>query len=230
MCTNIARSTCPHDQQLGRGQLLLRRLEITLNVGGLQAIRARGEDQTLRGAFIGEIENVQRRKRGRWFDQVIDQTGVEKHALNPLGAVVGVCEKSTDPFGHEPEYTSLLCGRGVAAILNHMVQYSPELDSSFAAIADPTRRGILERLGRGNASITDLADLFEMTLTGMKKHVQVLEDARLVTTEKIGRVRTCRLGPRRLDRETAWIASYQKMLEERFDRLEQFLERNKGEL
>jgi DNA-binding transcriptional ArsR family regulator len=87
-----------------------------------------------------------------------------------------------------------------------MVQYSPKLDSAFGAIADPTRRGILERLGRSDAAISELAEDFEMTLTGIKKHVQILETAGLVTTEKIGRVRQCRLGPRRLDEETKWIA------------------------
>ena len=85
------------------------------------------------------------------------------------------------------------------------------------------------RLGRGDASITDLAGKFGMTLTGMKKHVQVLEDAGLVTTKKIGRVRTARLGPRRLEDESAWIESYQRMLKDRLNRLEDFLERTKGE-
>jgi DNA-binding transcriptional ArsR family regulator len=111
-----------------------------------------------------------------------------------------------------------------------MVQYSPLLDTTFAALADPTRRGILERLGQGDASITELAAMFGMTLTGMKKHVAILEEARVVTTEKIGRVRMCRLGPRRLDDETAWITMYQQMLEERMDRLGAFLERTKGTL
>ena len=110
-----------------------------------------------------------------------------------------------------------------------MVQFYARLDSAFAALADPTRRGVLERLGRGDASITDLATGFDMTLTGMKKHVQVLEDAGLVTTEKVGRVRTCRLGPRRLDEETAWIAHYRAMLEARYDRLGEFLERTRGD-
>ena len=109
-----------------------------------------------------------------------------------------------------------------------MVQYPLELDSSFAALADPTRRAILERLGREDASISDLAANFEMTLTGIKKHVHVLEGAGLVTTEKVGRVRHCRLGPRRLKDETAWIAKYQKTLEARLDRLGEFLERTKG--
>ncbi|HVG60220.1 MAG TPA: metalloregulator ArsR/SmtB family transcription factor [Hyalangium sp.] len=109
-----------------------------------------------------------------------------------------------------------------------MVQYSQMLDRGFAALSDPTRRGILERLGRGDTSISDLAANFEMTLTGIKKHVQILEGAGLVTTEKVGRVRTCRLGPRRLEDETAWIAQYRQMLEARLDRLGEFLERTKG--
>ena len=109
-----------------------------------------------------------------------------------------------------------------------MVQYSSKLDSTFGAIADPTRRGILQRLGRSDAAISELAEDFEMTLTGMKKHVQVLEDSGLVTTEKIGRVRHCRLGPRRLDEETKWIADYRRMLDGRFNRLEDFLERTRS--
>jgi DNA-binding transcriptional ArsR family regulator len=113
-------------------------------------------------------------------------------------------------------------------ILNHMVQYSPQLDSAFGALADPTRRGILERLGRSDAAISELADDFDMTLTGIKKHVSVLEAAGLVTTEKVGRVRHCRLGPRRLDHETAWIAAYRRMLEGRLNRLGDFLERTRG--
>ena len=108
-----------------------------------------------------------------------------------------------------------------------MVQFSRSLDTSFAALADPTRREVLLRLARRDASISDLAGAFEMTLTGMKKHVQVLEDAGLVTTEKVGRVRWCRLGPRRLDRENEWIAKYQSMLEPRYDRLGEFLERTR---
>ena len=109
-----------------------------------------------------------------------------------------------------------------------MVQYSPQLDAAFGALADPTRRGILERLGRGDAAISELAEDFEMTLTGIKKHVSVLEDAKLVTTEKIGRVRHCRLGPRRLDREAKWIETYRRMLDDNLNRLEDFLERTRG--
>jgi DNA-binding transcriptional ArsR family regulator len=94
-------------------------------------------------------------------------------------------------------------------------------------LADPTRRGILERLGRSDAAISELAERFDITLTGIKKHVGVLEAAGLVTTEKVGRVRHCRLGPRRLDDETAWIAEYRRMLEGRLNRLEEFLERTR---
>jgi DNA-binding transcriptional ArsR family regulator len=109
-----------------------------------------------------------------------------------------------------------------------MVQYS-DTDLAFAAISDPTRRGILARLGRGSASISDLAVAFTMSLTGVKKHVRVLEEAGLVTTRKEGRVRTCALGPSRLDAETAWIAEYRRLVEDRYDRLGEFLERTEGE-
>jgi DNA-binding transcriptional ArsR family regulator len=106
-----------------------------------------------------------------------------------------------------------------------MVQYTKaRLDASFAAISDATRRGVLEQLGRTEASITDLAEKFHMTLTGMKKHVGVLEQAGLVTTEKIGRVRTCKLGPRRLEDETAWIERYRKLWDARFDELDKVVE------
>jgi DNA-binding transcriptional ArsR family regulator len=106
-----------------------------------------------------------------------------------------------------------------------MVQYSPgRLDRSFAALSDATRRGVLERLGRGDASITDLAAKFHMTLTGMKKHVTLLEEAGLVSTEKVGRVRTCKLGPRRLEAETAWIERYRQLWDARFDELDKVVE------
>ena len=94
-----------------------------------------------------------------------------------------------------------------------MVQYFARLDRTFAALADRTRRGLLERLGRREASITDLAAAFDMTLTGMKKHVEVLEHAGLVTTKKVGRVRTCRVEPRRLDLEAQWIAMYREIVD-----------------
>src|ERR1700712_4514683 len=102
-----------------------------------------------------------------------------------------------------------------------MAQYpAARLDASFAALSDATRRGVLEQLGRGGASITTLAEKFHMTLTGMKKHVGVLEQAGLVSTEKVGRVRTCKLGPHRLDDETAWIEKYRMLWDARFDELE----------
>ncbi len=106
-----------------------------------------------------------------------------------------------------------------------MVQYTAaRLDTSFAALSDATRRGVLQQLGRADASITDLAEKFGMTLTGMKKHVGVLEQAGLVTTKKIGRVRTCKLGPRRLEEETAWLERYRRLWDERFDELDKVVE------
>jgi DNA-binding transcriptional ArsR family regulator len=106
-----------------------------------------------------------------------------------------------------------------------MVQYTTAtLDSAFAALSDATRRGILERLGRADASITELAQTFDMTLTGLKKHVTVLEEAGLVTTQKVGRVRTCRLGARRLADEAAWIEKYRQLWEARFDELDKVVE------
>jgi DNA-binding transcriptional ArsR family regulator len=119
-------------------------------------------------------------------------------------------------------------GARVRYKLNHMVQFSRErLDASFGALSDATRRGVLEQLGRGDASITELAEKFDMTLTGMKKHVGVLEDAGLVATEKVGRVRTCKLGPRRLEEEMAWINSYRQLWALRFDELDKVIERLK---
>jgi DNA-binding transcriptional ArsR family regulator len=106
-----------------------------------------------------------------------------------------------------------------------MVQYiRTRLDASFAALSDATRRGVLEQLGRAEASITDLASKFHMTLTGMKKHVGVLEQAGLVTTEKVGRVRTCRLGLRRLEEEAAWIERHRQHWDLRFDALDKIVE------
>ena len=106
-----------------------------------------------------------------------------------------------------------------------MVQYfQTRFDASFAALSDATRRGGLEQLGRADSSITDLADQFHMSLTGMKKHVGVLEQAGLVITEKIGRVRTCRLGRCRLEEEAAWIERYRRLWEVRFDELDKVVE------
>ncbi len=113
-------------------------------------------------------------------------------------------------------------------ILNHMVQYAQaRFDGAFAALSDATRRGVLEQLGRADASITDLAGKFHMTLTGMKKHVGVLEQAGLVTTQKIGRVRTCKLGLRRLEEEAAWIERYRQLWAARFDELDTVVEQLK---
>ena len=105
-----------------------------------------------------------------------------------------------------------------------MVQYAaPSLDLSFAALSDGTRRGIIDHLGRADASITSLADKFQMTLTGMKKHVQVLERAGLVATQKVGRVRTCRLGERGLTAEAQWIEARRKLFEARFEALDEII-------
>ena len=115
-------------------------------------------------------------------------------------------------------------------ILNYMVQYlNPPLDRSFAALSDATRRGIIDQLGRADASITSLADKFRMTLTGMKKHVQVLERAGLVVTQKVGRVRTCKLGKRGLKAEAEWIEAHRKLFEARFEALDEIISEMKKE-
>lgn len=112
-----------------------------------------------------------------------------------------------------------------ALTLNHMVQFvGAPLDASFAALSDANRRGVLEHLGRGDASISELADKFHMTLTGMKKHVGVLEEAGLVTTEKIGRVRTCRLGIGGVEEAAAWIERYRQLWDARFNELDRIVE------
>ena len=114
---------------------------------------------------------------------------------------------------------------GSRYILNQMVQYATaRLDGSFAALSDATRRGVLEQLGRVDASITDLAGTFRMTLTGMKKHIGVLERAGLVATEKVGRVQTYQLGLRRLEEEVAWIEGYRQLWDARFDELDEVVE------
>jgi DNA-binding transcriptional ArsR family regulator len=111
-----------------------------------------------------------------------------------------------------------------------MVQYvSPPLDLSFAALSDATRRGIIDQLGRADASITSLADRFQMTLTGVKKHVQVLERAGLVVTEKAGRVRTCKLGNRGLAAEAEWIEAHRRLFEARFEALDDIITEMKRE-
>jgi len=111
-----------------------------------------------------------------------------------------------------------------------MVQQQPSLDRTFAALGDPTRKAILEQLSHlRSATVSDLAAPFDITLTGLKKHLGVLEEVELITTEKIGRSRHCRLGPRTLDDAGHWIADYQRILEARFDRLGQFLEHERTE-
>ena len=106
-----------------------------------------------------------------------------------------------------------------------MVQHAVALrGDSFAALADDTRRGVLDELGQADASISDLAARFEMTLTGMAKHVRILEHAGLVATEKVGRVRYCRLGARRLDDVATWIEEYQRLWEARFRGLDTVIE------
>jgi DNA-binding transcriptional ArsR family regulator len=105
-----------------------------------------------------------------------------------------------------------------------MVHYQARLDTTFAALSDVTRRGVLEQLGGADASITDLAQRFRMTLTGMKKHVSVLEQAGLVTTEKVGRIRTCKLGPRQLEEVAAWIEQHRQLWSARFDALDAIVE------
>lgn len=115
-------------------------------------------------------------------------------------------------------------------MLNHMAQYSSaRLDAAFAALSDATRRGVLEQLGCADASITDLADRFRMTPTGMKKHISILEAAGLVRTEKVGRVRTCRLGPQRLAEVNAWLERHRTMWEQRFAELDHVLEHLQGQ-
>jgi DNA-binding transcriptional ArsR family regulator len=140
-----------------------------------------------------------------------------------------ICSKSASfgrPNNSQSETLSLpLQCRHLCGILNHMVQYSQiHFDASFGALSDATRRGVLEQLARADASITALAERFHMTLTGMKKHVGVLEKAGLVSTEKVGRVRICKLGPRTMEEEAAWIESYRRLWAARFDELDMVVE------
>lgn len=124
-----------------------------------------------------------------------------------------------------PDATCPLHACAASLIVNHVVQYrDAELDVAFAALSDCTRRGVLEQLGRHECSITDLAEHFDMTLTGMRKHVGVLERSGLVVTEKVGRVRHCRIAKRRLDEVTAWIDDYHRLWDERFAQLDDVLE------
>jgi DNA-binding transcriptional ArsR family regulator len=117
-----------------------------------------------------------------------------------------------------------LAGRGAVARVWRLQHASADLDASFAALSDSTRRGVLEHLGREEASITDLAERFHMTLTGMRKHVGVLEQTGLVVTQKVGRVRTCRIGARRLEEVADWIERYHQLWDARFGELDQVIE------
>jgi DNA-binding transcriptional ArsR family regulator len=158
------------------------------------------------------------------------RTGARRTDLGaPLAAAIR-CECLTHEAGpgrsrwNVPDL-ALSAASSCVLILNHMVQHNQShFNASFAALADATRRGVLEQLARADASITELADKFQMTLTGMKKHVGVLEQAGLVTTEKIGRVRTCKLGECRLEEEAAWIDRYRQQWDTRFNALDEVLE------
>jgi DNA-binding transcriptional ArsR family regulator len=124
-----------------------------------------------------------------------------------------------------PSQPLLACREAECYILYRMVKYvQVRLDTSFAALSDATRRGVLEQLGRSDASITDLAQKFHITVAGMMKHVRVLEQAGLVTTEKVGRVRTCKLGTHRLKEETAWLERHRRLWDSRFDELDKVVE------
>ena len=148
---------------------------------------------------------------------ITEPRGPRSSYTNPYRAIVFNVQ--------EPRAPSPLHVANPLYILNHMVQYTGTvLDASFAALSDATRRGVLEQLGRADASITDLAEKFHMTLTGMKKHVGVLEQTGLVTTEKVGRVRTCKLGLRGLQEEAAWIERYHQRWAARFDELDKLVE------
>src|SRR3712207_2970842 len=114
-------------------------------------------------------------------------------------------------------------------MVTYLVHAPPPCARASAPPGDPPRRAVLERLGAGSATISELAEPFGMSLTGMKKHVRVLEEAQLVTTEKVGRTRRCTLGPRRLEDVQAWVEMYRRMLDERLDRFGAMLERHKGD-
>ena len=143
----------------------------------------------------------------------------------PSGRLLFMDEPPTGATSHNHDHTTPLRRQSFCLILNHMVQYTQtHFNASFAALSDATRRGVLEQLGRADASITELAEKFHMTLTGMKKHVGVLELAGLVTTEKVGRVRTCKLGQCRLEEEAAWIERFHQLWAARFDELDKIVE------
>src|SRR2546428_7593589 len=166
--------------------------------------------------------------RAASFKRLLDGTrqGRRRSRGSDGGLTGHGCARSTEIVGRivlrgHPLHAANACVK----LLNHMVQYmTTRLDTSFAALSDATRRGVLEQLGRANASITDLAEKFHMTLTGMKKHVGVLEQAGRVTTEKIGRVATWQPGPRALQAATGWLERYRQRWDERFDELDKIVE------
>ena len=142
-------------------------------------------------------------------------------SLGAASSAIRCCASLRKPLSSPPSGLRADVGD---SILNHMVQYQSTLDDCFSAFADPTRRGILTRLGHADASITDLAEQFGITLTGLQKHVNVLEAAGLVRTVKLGRVRVCTIGEQPLDAAVAFLAWFQRLQHERFNRLEAFLE------
>ena len=182
--------------------------ELLLQVGGLL-----GAANVGRGAGLGRVV-VSAPALGALTVGLLD--------LQLLGAIVlAHADILTDSRGRQ---SSVLKPIADCAILNQIVQQRQELDTVFAAIADPTRRSILERLGRGSASISELAEPAGISLTGLKKHVSVLECAGLVSTEKVGRTRRCSLGPSRLGEAERWIESYRGLLDGRLERLAELLE------
>ena len=204
--------------------------------GGAPRVRARNGGLDLR--FGGLRDGRSRREHREGQDE--RKSAGAKHGrgdASGLGSGQGATRDGAGASGSRPSRLPTaprpepaanlvrLAGRGLARYtLNQMVQSSTDrLDASFAALSDATRRGVLEQLGRGDASITELADRFHMTLTGMKKHVGVLEHAGLVATQKVGRVRTCRLGLGRLADETAWLEQYRRLWASRFDALDQII-------
>ena len=162
------------------------------------------------------------------FADVVPRNALCVHAATaPVPGTAGQLQQAIAPqgYGGAAESVLPLHAADPCCILNHMVQCIPaRFDASFAALSDVTRRGVLEQLGRQDASITQLAEKFHMTLTGMKKHVGVLEQAGLVVTQKVGRVRTCKLGLRRLEQEAAWIERYHLLWAARFDELDKVVE------
>jgi DNA-binding transcriptional ArsR family regulator len=133
----------------------------------------------------------------------------------------GVARRRVAQYGPHKQTERALHRGAEPAIVNLMVQYSTTVDRAFAALADPTRRAVLERLGSGRATISELAEPFGMSLTGMKKHIRLLEEAQLVTTEKVGRVRRCMLAPYAFEGISTWL--------QRLDRFAQVVERTKGD-